>query len=100
MNCRPSWKVGTREIGLLEICGTYLCIEIRKQTMTFFNIHYEYQPTTLNFPVALPLIRIIYQISYEVTFGDPSSICKKRTLSLLNETFLKGNGTKQILTNE
>lgn len=50
--------------------------------------------------MALPLIRIICRISYEVTFGDPSSICKKRTLSLLNETFLKGNGTKQILTNE
>lgn len=95
MNCRPSWKFGTREIGLLEIHGTYLCIEIWKQTMTSFHIHYEYQSTTLNFPVALPLIRIVYWISYEVTFGDPASTCKKRTFfvkwNILKRKWSKAN---------
>lgn len=77
MEYRPYWKVGTREIGLVEILGAYFCIEIWKQTMTLL-IPNEYQPATLNFPVALPLTRIVYLMSYAVTFGDSLRTCKKR----------------------
>lgn len=57
--------------------------------MTFFNVHHAYQPTTLNFPVAWPLIRIVYRISYAVTLEILLPSVYKKGLFLLSETLLK-----------